>query len=260
MQMPLLPAAVAVAALLAACTTYRPIRHMSAASRSRPTRWPAPTARPAAAWATDAHGDAWITQPGEIEGFTYEPGFAYELLVEAPSEVARSRPRDVAPRVDPGPEQASERRAGPGSGRGSGRPPLGADASSRAATARPNGPQAGSPRSSTSGAAASPAVPAATTTPQRWRYPATRCRCPRRRDPKSLPVEDRDGARAGVPEADRPRAPSPSRATGSSCRCRTAAAWRFKPRNAEPGLSRRRSRATCPRRSRPRRRRARAAS
>jgi heat shock protein HslJ len=36
---------------------------------------------------TDAAGDAWITHLDEIEGFTYEPGFAYELLVEAPSEV-----------------------------------------------------------------------------------------------------------------------------------------------------------------------------
>jgi heat shock protein HslJ len=36
---------------------------------------------------TDASGDAWITHLDEIEGFTYEPGFAYELLVEAPSEV-----------------------------------------------------------------------------------------------------------------------------------------------------------------------------
>jgi META domain/Domain of unknown function (DUF4377) len=36
---------------------------------------------------TDASGDAWITHLDEIEGFAYEPGFAYELLVEAPSEV-----------------------------------------------------------------------------------------------------------------------------------------------------------------------------
>jgi heat shock protein HslJ len=37
---------------------------------------------------TDASGDTWITHLDEIEGFTYEPGFAYELLVEEPSEVA----------------------------------------------------------------------------------------------------------------------------------------------------------------------------
>ena len=37
---------------------------------------------------TDADGDSWITHQDEIEGFTYEPGFAYELLVEDPSEVA----------------------------------------------------------------------------------------------------------------------------------------------------------------------------
>jgi heat shock protein HslJ len=37
---------------------------------------------------TDAEGDSWITHLDEIEGFTYEPGFAYELLVEEPSQVA----------------------------------------------------------------------------------------------------------------------------------------------------------------------------
>ncbi len=36
---------------------------------------------------TDDAGDVWITRPGEIAGFTYEPGFAYELLVEEPSQV-----------------------------------------------------------------------------------------------------------------------------------------------------------------------------
>jgi heat shock protein HslJ len=38
---------------------------------------------------TDALGDSWITHPDEIEGFAYEPGFTYELLVEEPSEVAQ---------------------------------------------------------------------------------------------------------------------------------------------------------------------------
>jgi heat shock protein HslJ len=37
---------------------------------------------------TDALGDSWITHPDEIEGFAYEPGFTYELLVEEPSLVA----------------------------------------------------------------------------------------------------------------------------------------------------------------------------
>lgn len=37
---------------------------------------------------TDGSGDVWITRPGEIVGFSYEPGFAYELLVEEPSEAS----------------------------------------------------------------------------------------------------------------------------------------------------------------------------
>ncbi len=37
---------------------------------------------------TDTAGDVWITRPGEITGFTYEPGFTYELLVEEPSQVS----------------------------------------------------------------------------------------------------------------------------------------------------------------------------
>jgi len=35
---------------------------------------------------TDATGDSWITDLDEIEGFTYQPGFTYELLVEEASE------------------------------------------------------------------------------------------------------------------------------------------------------------------------------
>lgn len=34
---------------------------------------------------TDPAGDSWITHDDEIAGFTYEPGFTYELLVEEPS-------------------------------------------------------------------------------------------------------------------------------------------------------------------------------
>jgi heat shock protein HslJ len=37
---------------------------------------------------TDASGDAWITHLDEIAGFTYQPGFAYELLVEEAPEVS----------------------------------------------------------------------------------------------------------------------------------------------------------------------------
>lgn len=37
---------------------------------------------------TDAEGDSWIAGLDEIEGFAYERGFAYELLVEEPALVA----------------------------------------------------------------------------------------------------------------------------------------------------------------------------
>lgn len=37
---------------------------------------------------TDAEGDVWITRPGEIEGFTYEPGYTYRLQVQEASEAA----------------------------------------------------------------------------------------------------------------------------------------------------------------------------
>ena len=37
---------------------------------------------------TDALGDSWITGHDQIEGFTYEPSFTYELLVEEASEAA----------------------------------------------------------------------------------------------------------------------------------------------------------------------------
>ena len=47
---------------------------------------------------TDALGDSWITHPDEIEGFAYEPGFTYELLVEEPSLVAEIRSAE-APRL-----------------------------------------------------------------------------------------------------------------------------------------------------------------
>jgi META domain/Domain of unknown function (DUF4377) len=38
---------------------------------------------------TDTSGDSWITHLDQIEGFTYEPGFTYELLVEEASKVAQ---------------------------------------------------------------------------------------------------------------------------------------------------------------------------
>lgn len=49
---------------------------------------------------TDASGDVWITRPDEIAGFTYEPGFAYQLLVEQPSEVSEiESPEPLRPRL-----------------------------------------------------------------------------------------------------------------------------------------------------------------
>jgi heat shock protein HslJ len=44
---------------------------------------------------TDDAGDIWITHAGEITGFTYEPGFAYQLLVEDPSELSEAESGDV---------------------------------------------------------------------------------------------------------------------------------------------------------------------
>jgi heat shock protein HslJ len=88
MQMPLLSAAVA-AALLAACTAYR--AHEAHESRLTIAPDPVPCADGtpgSCVRVTDAEGDTWITHPEEIEGFSYEPGFAYELLVEEPSQVA----------------------------------------------------------------------------------------------------------------------------------------------------------------------------
>jgi heat shock protein HslJ len=37
---------------------------------------------------TDPMGDSWTTNLDEIEGFTYQPGFTYELLVEEASQAA----------------------------------------------------------------------------------------------------------------------------------------------------------------------------
>jgi heat shock protein HslJ len=49
---------------------------------------------------TDAAGDTWITRPAEIVGFTYEPGYTYELLVEEPSEVSEMEaPEPARPRL-----------------------------------------------------------------------------------------------------------------------------------------------------------------
>ena len=82
--LPLLAAA-AAASLLAACASYQAQeRRLTIA----PDPVPCADGTPGACLrVTDAEGDAWITHLDEIEGFTYEPGFTYELLVEAASEV-----------------------------------------------------------------------------------------------------------------------------------------------------------------------------
>jgi heat shock protein HslJ len=76
-------------AFLAGCAAYQAHeahqRHLTVA----PDPVPCADGTPGACLrVTDAEGDSWITRPDEIEGFAYEPGFTYELLVEEPSQVA----------------------------------------------------------------------------------------------------------------------------------------------------------------------------
>lgn len=82
------PATLAVA-LLAACAdqAHEPHqRHLTVA----PEPVPCADGTPGACLrVTDAEGDSWITHLDEIEGFTYEPGFTYEVLVEQPSRAAQ---------------------------------------------------------------------------------------------------------------------------------------------------------------------------
>lgn len=76
-----------VAALLAACTTYEDYqtheRHLTVAADPVPCADGTPGS---CMEVTDADGDSWVTGQNEIAGFTYEPGFRYELLVEESSE------------------------------------------------------------------------------------------------------------------------------------------------------------------------------
>ena len=182
MQMPLLPAGLAIAALLAACTDYQAHEAHERRLTIAPDPVPCADGTPGSCLrVTDADGDSWITHPEEIQGFTYEPGFAYELLVEEASQVAEMEaaapPRLKLIRVV-SKEQSGELGRALDDDLGGHRWVLTAVEPSGHG-AHPNGPLARSARSSTSGAAACPAMPAATITPQRWRCPATRCRCPR---------------------------------------------------------------------------------
>ena len=77
------------AALLAACTAYQAHEAHQRRLTIAPDPVPCADGTPGACLrVTDALGDSWITHLDEIEGFTYEPGFTYELLVEEPSQVA----------------------------------------------------------------------------------------------------------------------------------------------------------------------------
>ncbi|MGH6896964.1 MAG: META domain-containing protein [Geminicoccaceae bacterium] len=78
-------AAFAAGALLAACAYQAHERRLTIA----PDPVPCADGTPGSCLrVTDAKGDSWITHLDEIEGFTYQPGFSYELLVEEASEAA----------------------------------------------------------------------------------------------------------------------------------------------------------------------------
>jgi Domain of unknown function (DUF4377) len=179
MQMPLLPAGLAIAALLAACTTYQAHEAHERRLTIAPDPVPCADGTPGSCVrVTDADGDSWITHPEEIEGFTYEPGFAYELLVEEPSQVAEMEaatpPRVKLIRVLSKQESGAPSRV------------LDADLGGHRwvlSAIEPSGHSATQWATSKISAqfdvwaAACRAMPGATTTPQRWQYPATRCRC-----------------------------------------------------------------------------------
>ena len=79
----------AAGVLLAACAYQSHERRLTVA----PDPVPCADGTPGACLrVTDASGDAWITHLDEIEGFAYEPGFAYELLVEDASEMEQIEP------------------------------------------------------------------------------------------------------------------------------------------------------------------------
>jgi heat shock protein HslJ len=82
-------AGIVLAALLAACAYERAHQAHQRNLTIAPDPVPCADGTPGSCLrVTDAEGDSWITHQGEIEGFTYEPGFTYEVLVEEASEVA----------------------------------------------------------------------------------------------------------------------------------------------------------------------------
>jgi heat shock protein HslJ len=75
--------------LLVACTAYQAYETHERRLTIAPDPVPCADGTPGSCLrVTDAEGDSWITHQDEIEGFAYEPGFTYELLVEEASEVA----------------------------------------------------------------------------------------------------------------------------------------------------------------------------
>jgi heat shock protein HslJ len=77
------------AALLAACTAYQAHEAHERRLTIAPDPVPCADGTPGSCLrVTDPEGDSWITHQSEIEGFAYEPGFTYQLLVEEVSEVA----------------------------------------------------------------------------------------------------------------------------------------------------------------------------
>jgi len=77
--------AILAAGLIAACAYETHERRLTVAPEPVPCADGTPGS---CLHVTDALGDSWITRLDEIEGFTYEPGFTYELLVEDPTEAA----------------------------------------------------------------------------------------------------------------------------------------------------------------------------
>jgi heat shock protein HslJ len=81
--------AAALAGLVTACAAYQARETHERRLTVAPDPVPCADGTPGSCLrVTDADGDSWITHLDEIEGFTYEPGFTYELLVEEASEVA----------------------------------------------------------------------------------------------------------------------------------------------------------------------------
>jgi heat shock protein HslJ len=90
--------ALAAGLILAGCAQYEPSQRRLAVA---PDPVDCADGTPSACIkVSDDSGDSWITRPAEITGFSYEPGFAYELLVENPSQVSEVESADtVRPRL-----------------------------------------------------------------------------------------------------------------------------------------------------------------